>query len=131
MMRTPTNGAINRNYSSSGNGDGLLKVAIYNHSYTIRSEGDSEYLKALAEFVDRKMREISGSTSTVDSVKVAVLAALNIADELHRLKAQSEQADTQLANRSVQCSQMLDGLLRPLNPIDMSGTVQNLDGPAS
>ena len=80
---------------------------------------------------NRKMREIAGSTSTVDSVKVAVLAALNIADELHRIKAQSEQADTQLANRSAQCSQMLDGLLRPLNPIDISGTVQNLDGPAS
>ena len=120
MMRQMTNGAaINRNYGEEMPAP-TTKVTIYNHSYNIRSDGDAEYLKNLAEFVDRKMREIARATSTVDSVKVAVLAALNIADELHRTKLQSEQTDAQLAARSTQYAQMLDVLLRPYNTMEFS-----------
>ena len=66
----------------------------------------------LAEFVDSRMREISSGTLTVDSLKVAILAALHIADELHRLKNMHEQADSQLAARSAECAEMLDRLLK-------------------
>ena len=90
-----------------------IRVEIYNQTYNIRSDGDSEYLMKLADFVDSRMREISSGTLTVDSLKVAILAALHIADELHRLKQTHEQADAQLAFRSVECSEMLDRLLRP------------------
>jgi cell division protein ZapA len=66
-----------------------IRVEIYNQTYNIRSDGDSEYITQLAEFVDSRMREISSGTLTVDSLKVAILAALHIADELHRLKVRS------------------------------------------
>ena len=89
-----------------------IRVEIYNQTYNIRSDGDSEYVTRLAEFVDRRMREISSGTLTVDSLKVAILAALHIADELHRLKSLHEQADTQLASRSAECAEMLDRLLK-------------------
>ena len=89
-----------------------IRVEIYNQTYNIRSDGDSEYVMSLAEFVDSRMREISGSTLTVDSLKVAILAALHIADELHRLKRLHEQTDQQLASRSGECAEMLDRLLR-------------------
>src|ERR671913_2299195 len=89
-----------------------IRVEIYNQTYSIRSDGDSEYLMQLADFVDSRMREISSGTLTVDSLKVAILAALHIADELHRLKRLHEQADAQLAARSAECADMLDRLLK-------------------
>jgi cell division protein ZapA len=63
-----------------------IRVEIYNQTYNIRSDGDNEYIMRLAEYVDGKMREISSGTLTVDSLKVAILAALHIADEYHQLK---------------------------------------------
>jgi cell division protein ZapA len=89
-----------------------IRVEIYNQTYNIRSDGDTEYIIQLAEFVDSRMREISSGTLTVDSLKVAILAALHIADELHRLKNMHEQADSQLAARSSECAEMLDRLLK-------------------
>lgn len=59
----------------------LVQVEIFGQSYNLRGAGEADYLADLAAYVDRKMREVSDSTSTVDSLKVAILAALNIADE--------------------------------------------------
>ena len=95
-----------------------IRVEIYNQTYNIRSDGDSEYVTNLAEFVDRRMREISSGTLTVDSLKVAILAALHIADELHRLKRLHEQTDQQLAARSAECAEMLDRVLKTRNLAD-------------
>jgi cell division protein ZapA len=93
-----------------------IRVEIYNQTYNIRSDGDSEYLTKLADFVDSRMREISSGTLTVDSLKVAILAALHIADEFHRLKQTHEQADDQIATRSSECAEMLDRLLKAKTP---------------
>src|SRR5688572_11805081 len=85
-----------------------IRVEIYNQNYSIRSDGDNEYIMDLADYVDGKMREISSGTLTVDSLKVAILAALHIADEYHQLKRQQEQTDAQLASRSAEMTEMLD-----------------------
>lgn len=107
---------------AKGNPDGAgtptIRVEIYNQNYNIRSDGDGEYISGLAEFVDSRMREISSGTLTVDSLKVAILAALHIADELHRLKRLHEQADSQLASRSAECAEMLDRLLKVRNKVE-------------
>jgi cell division protein ZapA len=89
-----------------------IRVEIYNQTYSIRSDGDNEYIQNLAEYVDGKMREISSGTMTVDSLKVAILAALHIADEFYQLKHTQANIDTQLATRSSECSEMLDRLLK-------------------
>lgn len=89
-----------------------IRVEIYDQTYNIRSDGDNEYILRLAEYVDSKMREISSGTLTVDSLKVAILAALHIADEFHRLKSSQEQTDRQLASRSAECAEMLDKFLK-------------------
>ena len=89
-----------------------IRVEIYNQTYNIRSDGDNDYILRLAEYVDGKMREISSGTLTVDSLKVAILAALHIADEFHQLKNQQEQSDAQLASRSAECAEMLDRVLK-------------------
>jgi cell division protein ZapA len=95
-----------------------IRVEIYNQTYNIRSDGDTEYIIQLAEFVDSRMREISSGTLTVDSLKVAILAALHIADELHRLKHLHEQVDSQLATRSAECAEMLDRLLKVRSTVE-------------
>src|SRR5713101_9881600 len=107
-MSTDTVGA-DRNADASP----TIKVEIYDQAYTVRSDGDPEYLRRLADYVDKRMREISSGTLTVDSRKVAILAALYIADELHQLKKIHEQSDEQLATRSAECAEMLDRLLKP------------------
>jgi cell division protein ZapA len=89
-----------------------IRVEIYNQTYSIRSDGDNEYIQNLAEYVDGKMREISSGTMTVDSLKVAILAALHIADEFYQLRLTQTNIDTQLATRSSECSEMLDKLLK-------------------
>jgi len=104
-----------------------IRVEIYNQTYNIRSDGDTEYIIQLAEFVDSRMREISSGTLTVDSLKVAILAALHIADELHRLKNMHEQADAQLAARSAECADMLDRLLKVRSNVEHEqGSAGNL-----
>ena len=103
---------INKGTMESSTGSPTIRVEIYNQTYNIRSDGDTEYIIQLAEFVDGRMREISSGTLTVDSLKVAILAALHIADELHRLKNMHEQADAQLGARSAECAEMLDRLLK-------------------
>jgi len=102
-------------FGSKGKSDAVaqsIRVEIYNQTYNIRSDGDNEYIMRLAEYVDGKMREISSGTLTVDSLKVAILAALHIADEYHQLKNTQEQSDAQLASRSAECAEMLDRVLK-------------------
>src|SRR5438067_10166449 len=106
---------INKGSMEGTTSSPTIRVEIYNQTYNIRSDGDTEYIIQLAEFVDSRMREISSGTLTVDSLKVAILAALHIADELHRLKNMHEQADAQLAARSAECAEMLDRLLKSRN----------------
>src|SRR6476660_486176 len=112
---------INKGSMETSTSSPTIRVEIYNQTYNIRSDGDTEYIIQLAEFVDSRMREISSGTLTVDSLKVAILAALHIADELHRLKNMHEQADSQLAARSSECAEMLDRLLKVRSSVDQGG----------
>ena len=112
---------INKGSMEATSSSPTIRVEIYNQTYNIRSDGDTEYIIQLAEFVDSRMREISSGTLTVDSLKVAILAALHIADELHRLKNMHEQADSQLAARSTECAEMLDRLLKVRSTVDQGG----------
>src|SRR5215813_10281826 len=112
---------INKGSMEGSTSSPTIRVEIYNQTYNIRSDGDTEYIIQLAEFVDSRMREISSGTLTVDSLKVAILAALHIADELHRLKNMHEQADSQLAARSAECAEMLDRLLKVRSSVDQAG----------
>jgi cell division protein ZapA len=61
-------------------------VEIFGQSYNVRGEGDPDYLAELARFVDSRMREVAANVATVDPMKIAILAALNIADEFSRFR---------------------------------------------
>ena len=68
------------------------EVEIFGQTYNVRGEGDPNYLMELARLVDARMREVAAEVSTVDPMKIAILAALNIADEFSRYRRQRESA---------------------------------------
>src|SRR5438046_887780 len=70
-----------------------VRVEIFDQAYNLRGS-DPEYILKLAEYVDTKMRAVSEQTHTVDTSRLAVLAALNIADEYHLLKRNCDVAKT-------------------------------------
>lgn len=63
----------------------FVTVDIYDQTYRLRGQ-DPAYIHQLAEVVDTKMRSVAAQGKSVDSLRVAVLAALNIADELNTLE---------------------------------------------
>ena len=94
-----------------------VSVDIYDQIYHLRGT-DPAYIEMLAGAVDAKMRAVSAGGGTVDSLRVAVLAALNIADELQSLKAKYETlagsvtvAQSSVRTRSASLSDMLDEVL--------------------
>jgi cell division protein ZapA len=92
-----------------------VKVEIYDQSYSVNSEQDEAYVKELAAYVDGKMREIAEATRMVDSLKVAVLAALNISDELLTLRRRQQQIDGPLRQRVEKCMAMVERALEQTN----------------
>jgi cell division protein ZapA len=89
----------------------VIPVEILGQRYPIRSSLDAEYVGRLATYVDQKMRAAADSTPTGDSLRLAVIAALNIADELFRTRDASRDRDGQLAERAGELERMVDRVL--------------------
>jgi cell division protein ZapA len=87
-----------------------VRVEIFDQGYNLRGT-DPEYILKLAEYVDSKMRAVAEQTHTVDSARLAVLAALNIADEYHLLKRKQEGGSTDSSKRARQLLNALDEVL--------------------
>jgi cell division protein ZapA len=88
-----------------------MKIEIFDQTYNVNSDGNEEYLTELAAYVDKKMRSISESTQIVDSVKVAVLAALNIADENFTLRQRAQKLEGPIRQRMEKCVSMVEKAL--------------------
>ncbi len=88
-----------------------VKVNIFGNEYPIKSEADPEYIKRVAKYVDRKMREISEKVNISSAAKVAVLAALNITDELFREKADKDKALAEVDDRTAELAEWLEKAL--------------------
>ncbi len=82
----------------------VISVKIYSQQYDVRSD-DPDYVQELAAVLDQKMNEVSQQTPTVDSLKVAILAALNIIGEHNATRHQLEQLRKEVAERT---ERMLD-----------------------
>lgn len=87
-----------------------IRVEIYDQAYNLRGV-DAEYILKLADFVDKKMRNVAEQGSTVDSLRVAVLAALNIADEYQVLKKKYDLLASEYRQRAGALSGALDEVL--------------------
>lgn len=87
-----------------------VRVEIFDQGYNLRGS-DPDYILKLAEYVDAKMRAVAEQTHTVDTVRVAVLAALNIADEYHMLKRNYDAGSIEYLKRANHLSNALDEVL--------------------
>jgi cell division protein ZapA len=88
-----------------------VRVEIFDQAYNLRGS-DPEYIMKLAEYVDGKMRAVADQTHTVDTIRVAVLAALNIADEYHLLKRNHDSGTVEYLKRANDLSDALDEVLK-------------------
>jgi cell division protein ZapA len=91
--------------------DTKIQVQIYGQTYQIKAGADPEYIKRVAAYVDLKMREIASGSPTVDSLKIAVLAALNITDEYFQLKSDVENTDQELRQRTERLQDILSAVV--------------------
>jgi cell division protein ZapA len=90
-----------------------VNIRIYNQTYSIRaSDGNIERTMRLAEMVDQRMYEITNGALTSDSLRVAILAALHLADELERANGKFEELNQTVSTRSGACVELLDQLLK-------------------
>ena len=92
-----------------------MKIEIYDQVYNVNAEGNEEYFRELAGYVDGKMRSIAESTHMVDSLKVAVLAALNIADEMFTTRQKQQEIEGPLRKRVEKCVAMVEKALEMSN----------------
>lgn len=91
--------------------DAVISVEIHGQRYPIRSGLDQEYVARLAQYVDEKMRAAADSTPTGDSLRLAVLTALNVADELFRCRDGTHRRNGELAERAGEIERLLDRVL--------------------
>lgn len=89
----------------------LVHVEIFGQSYAVRAGAEPGYVEQLAAHVDAQMREVSRGGGTVDSVRIAVLAALNIADECFRLRGRVAEQEGVAREKAARIARLLDGAL--------------------
>ena len=77
----------------------VLKIRIYGAEYAIRGHADANYIKSVADYVDGKMREVDKNARVDSSLKVAILAALNMADELFKARAENNELRAQVEDK--------------------------------
>lgn len=68
-----------------------ITVDIYGQQYRMVGKASASHLRSVAHYVDEKMRQIGTGNNRLDTAKIAVLAALNIADEFYQLKLEYEE----------------------------------------
>ena len=88
-----------------------VKVEIYGSEYRIRGDADPESIQEIAHYVDSKMREVDSETALGSSLKVAILAALNIAGELFRERDDRNKLLAEVEERAEELSQELESQL--------------------
>jgi cell division protein ZapA len=76
-----------------------VKVNIFGTEYPVKGEADPDYIEEVATYVDSKMKEVARSLTVKSTTKVAVLAALNITDELFQARTSTEVQDRELDER--------------------------------
>ncbi len=94
------------------NGKNEVQVQIFGTGYTIRGEADLEYVQRVAAYVDQKMREINEKLPVASLAKVAVLASLNLADELFREREERKRLAEAVAERADRMSSALESCLQ-------------------
>jgi cell division protein ZapA len=96
----------------------VVLVEIAGQQYPIRSALDDGYVATLAAYVEQKMRAASDVAPTSDTLGLAILVALNIADELFRARAQQSSSGGELTERAIRLERLVDAALAQMGTND-------------
>ena len=100
-----------------------VAVRIAGKEYRIRSDADGEWLQRVAQYVDESLRQIRERTRTVDSLDVAILAALNLARELMELREAGPSASEEIRVEHSQLAELIDFVEAELKPVESATTL--------
>ena len=89
----------------------VVQVDIHGQRYAVRSDLDPQYIHELAAFLDERMRAAARELASADPIRIAVIAALNIADELQRVRADSHGVEHRLHARAQEIERIVDAVL--------------------
>ena len=89
-------------------GKSTEKVEIFGQEYKIKGAGNPQYIHKIAGYVDKKMREIAHSSGIMSQSRIAILAALNIADEFHQEKEEKEKIQLEAQSQAAKLGELLD-----------------------
>ena len=89
----------------------VVNVEIHGQRYAVRSDLDPDYISQLARYFDEKMKLAATEIQSVDALCVAVIAALNVADELFRIRADGRGVDDQVRARTAEIERLVDRVL--------------------
>lgn len=84
------------------------KVEIFGQEYKLKGVGNPQYIHKIAGYVDSKMREIAHSSGIMSQSRIAILAALNITDELYQEREERQRAEGELEGKAAKLGQLLD-----------------------
>jgi cell division protein ZapA len=87
---------------------GSIEITILGQKYTVKGDGPEEYIKKLAVFVDGKLREVYNASPNITPLKAAILASLNIADELQKLQDTQENLTRNIEEKADALSGLFD-----------------------
>ncbi|HYA26584.1 MAG TPA: cell division protein ZapA [Thermodesulfovibrionales bacterium] len=87
---------------------GSVEVYILGQKYTIKGDEPEEYIQKLAAYVTGKIKEVSDHSLNITPLKASILAAINIADELHRLRAEQEDIAKSIEEKTVALTRLFD-----------------------
>ncbi len=77
-----------------------VEVEIFGQNYTLRGEGEDQYVAKLARYVDGKMHDVAKMGPNLPPTKLALLAAINIADELFKLRLDKQSRETLIESKT-------------------------------
>ena len=83
-------------------------VQIYGTEYSIKGESDIEYMQDIANYIDQKMRDVQKNTAVKSALKVSILAALNIVDELFHEREKNQQVTRELEQRIQKLTELVN-----------------------
>lgn len=87
----------------------LVRVSIFGQEYTVKAPANADYIKDIAKFVDGKMREVQDTLATEQSsTRIAILAAMNISDELFTLQHEKESVTNAVDGRLSSLIDLID-----------------------
>lgn len=103
-----------------GQNSSSTTVEIFGNVYRIQGDADPAYIQELSKYLDTQMREIAKNSSTISLPQVAILAAMNIADELYKTKNDNSEKHSAIKEKAARMIRLIEDKLKSSQDEDHS-----------